>query len=118
MKPPDNGGRDTTKNLYQREKEGTMPRRGSKQPYKPKVEYKYTIKDIAELAGMTRNALGVAKVHGKIEPGDFRSVVTFLIKRIIDKRLEGDLFTPTARMAKGMRGGKSRPLVSRRKPKR
>jgi hypothetical protein len=38
MKPPHNGGRDTTKNLYQREKEGTMPRKGSKQPYKPKGE--------------------------------------------------------------------------------
>ena len=71
-----------------------MPRRGSKQPYKPKVEYKYTIKDIAELAGITRNALNVAKVRGKIDPGDFKSVVTFLIKRIIDNRLSGDLFAP------------------------
>jgi hypothetical protein len=33
-----------------------MPRRGPKQPHKPIVEYKYTIKDIAGLAGMTRNA--------------------------------------------------------------
>jgi hypothetical protein len=95
-----------------------MPRRGSKQPYKPKVEYKYTIKDIAELAGMTRNALGVAKVHGKIEPGDFKSVVSFLTRRIIDNRLAGDLFAPAARMAKRVRGGKSRPHVSRRKPKK
>ena len=37
-----------------------MGRRESKQPYKPKVEYRYTIKDIAELAGMTRNALNVS----------------------------------------------------------
>ena len=81
-----------------------MLRRGSKQPYKPKVEYKYTIKDIAELAGMTRNALGVAKVHGKIEPGDFKSVVSFLTRRIIDNRLTGDLFTPAARTAKRMKG--------------
>jgi hypothetical protein len=118
MKPPRNGGRDTTKNLYQREKEGTMPRKGSKQPYKPKVEYKYTIKDIAELAGMTRNALGVAKVHGKIEPGDFKSVVSFLTRRIIDNRLTGNLFTPAARTAKRMKGSKSRAHVSGKKPKR
>lgn len=117
MKPPDNGGRDTTKNLYQREKEGTMPRKGSKQPYKPKVEYKYSIKDIAELAGMTRNALGVAKAHGKIEPGDFKSVVSFLTRRIIDNRLTGDLFTPAARTAKRMKGSKSRARVSEKKPK-
>jgi hypothetical protein len=118
MKPPRNGGRDTTKNLYQREKEGTMPRKGSKQPYKPKVEYKYTIKDIAELAGMTRNALGVAKVHGKIEPGDFKSVVSFLTRRIIDNRLTGNLFTPAVRKAKRVREVKSRLHGSRKKPKK
>ena len=95
-----------------------MPRRGSKQPYKPKVEYKYTVKDIAELAGMTRNALGVAKVHGKIEPGDFKSVVSFLTRRIIDNRLTGDLFTSTARTTKRIKGRKSRPHVSGMKPKR
>ncbi len=77
-----------------------MPRKGSKPPYKPKVEFKYTIKDIADLAGMTRNALGVAKVHGKIEPGDFKSVVSFLTRRIIDNRLTGDIFTPVLRRAK------------------
>src|SRR5512136_2884774 len=92
MKPPRKGGRDTTKNLYQREKEGTMPRKGSKPPYKPRVEYKYTVKDIAELAGMTRNALGVAKIHGKIDPEDFKSVVSFLTRVIIERRLRGDLF--------------------------
>jgi hypothetical protein len=95
-----------------------MPRRGSKQPYKPKVEYKYTVKDIAELAGMTRNALGVAKVHGKIEPGDFKSVVSFLTRRIIDHRLTGDLFIPAARAAKRMKGSKGRAPVSVKKPKR
>ena len=95
-----------------------MQRRGSKQPYKPKVEYKYTIKDIAELAGMTRNALGVAKVHGKIEPGDFKSVVSFLTRRIIDNRLTGDLFTPAGRTAKRMKGNKSRAHVLGKKPKR
>ena len=103
MKPPHKGGGDTTKNLYQREKEGAMPRKGFKPPYKPKVEYKYTIKDIAELAGMTRNALGVAKIHGKIDPGDFKSVVSFLTRRIIDNRLTGDLFAPVARRAKTMK---------------
>jgi hypothetical protein len=95
-----------------------MPRRGSKQPYKPKVEYKYTIKDIAELAGMTRNALGVAKVHGKIEPGDFKSVVSFLIRRIMDNRLKGDLFSPAQRTAKRIKESKSRSHVSAKKPKR
>jgi hypothetical protein len=118
MKPPHNGGKDTTKNLCQREKEGTMPRKGSKPPYKPKVEYRYTIKDIAELAGMTRNALGVAKVHGKIDPGDFKSVVSFLTRRIIDNRLTGNLFIPAARTAKRMKGSKGRAHVSGKKPKR
>jgi hypothetical protein len=95
-----------------------MPRKGSKPPYKPKVEYKYTIKDIAELAGMTRNALGVAKVHGKIDPGDFKSVISFLTRRIIDNRLTGDLFTPAGQTAKRMKGSKRRGHVSRKKPKR
>jgi len=95
-----------------------MPRRGSKQPYKPKVEYKYTLRDIAELAGMTRNALGVAKAHGKINPEDFKSVVSFLTRRIIDNRLTGDLFTPVARTVKRMKGGRSRAHVLGKKPKR
>ena len=95
-----------------------MPRKGSKQPYKPKVEYKYTIKDIAELAGMTRNALGVAKVHGKIEPGDFKSVVSFLTRRIIDKRLAGDLFASAAPEAKRVRRDKSGAHVSGKRPKK
>ncbi len=92
-----------------------MPRRRSNQPYKAKAEYKYTIKDIAELAGMTRNALGVAKVHGKIDPGDFKSVVSFLIRRIIDRRLSGDLFAPVARTGKRVKSGES---VTRRTRKR
>jgi len=95
-----------------------MPRKGSKQPYKPRVEYKYTIKDIADLAGMTRNALNVEKVRGKVDPGDFKSVVTFLIKRIIGKRLEGDLFTSAAREAKRVRRSKSRAHVSGKRPKK
>ena len=86
-----------------------MPRRGSQQPYKPKVEYKYTLKDIANLAGMTRNALNVEKVRGKIDPGDFKSVISFLARRIIEKRLEGDIFTPPVRK------GKSRAHASRKK---
>ena len=94
-----------------------MPKKGSKHPYKPKKEYRYTVKDIAELAGMTRTALHVAKVRGKIEPGDFKSVVSFLTRRIIDKRLEGDLFTPAVRTAKRVKGGKNTVHVSGRKPK-
>ncbi len=85
-----------------------MPRRGSKQRYKPKAEYKYTVKDIAELAGMTRNALGVAKAHGKVDPADFKSVVSFLVRRIIDNRLIGDLFTPVARRAKKTKESKDK----------
>lgn len=95
-----------------------MPRKGSKQPYKPRVEYKYTIKDIADLAGMTRIALNVAKVRGKIDPGDFKSVVAFLTRRIIDKRLEGDFFTSTARAAKRARRRKDQAPVSGKKPKK
>ena len=84
-----------------------MPRKGSKQPYRPRVEYKYTIKDIAELTGMSRTALGVAKVRGKIDPGDFKSVVSFLTRRIIEKRLRGDLFALTAEAGKGVKKSKS-----------
>jgi hypothetical protein len=91
-----------------------MPRKGSRHPYKPRKEYRYTVKDIAELTGMTRNALGVAKVHGKIDPGDFKSVVSFLTRRIIDRRLSGDLFAPVARSGKRVKEGKSGARRSRR----
>jgi len=83
-----------------------MPRKGSRKLYRPKKEYRYNVRDIAELAGITRNALGVAKVHGKIDPGDFKSVVSFLTRRIIDRRLSGDLFAPAARSGRRVKGGK------------
>jgi hypothetical protein len=67
---------------------------------------------------MTRNALNVAKAHGKIEPGDFKSVVSFLTRRIIDQRLEGDFFASAAREAKRVRRGKSRAHVSGKRPKK
>jgi hypothetical protein len=67
---------------------------------------------------MTRNAVGVAQIHGKIDPGDFKSVVSFLTRRIIDNRLKGDLFTPSARTAKRMKGSKNRAHVLKKKPKR
>ena len=92
-----------------------MPRKGSKQPYKARVEYQYTVKDIADLAGMTRIALNVAKVRKKIDPADFKSVVSFLVRRIIDKRLSGDLFGPAGRTKKRVRKGKEGNQVSRRK---
>jgi hypothetical protein len=95
-----------------------MPRKGSKHPYKPKKEYRYTVKDIAELAGITRNAVGVAKAHGKVEPGDFKNVVSFLTRRIIDKRLSGDLFAPVARTAGRVRRGKRQVHVMGKKPKK
>ncbi len=77
-----------------------MPQKGSYPLYKPRREYRYTLKDIAELAGMTRKALSVDKFRGKVDPGDFKSLMSFLTRRIIDKRLTGDLFAPAARVAK------------------
>ena len=93
-----------------------MPTKGSKPPYRPKIEYRYTVKDIAEAAGMTRNALGVAKAQGKVDPGDFKSMVSFLTRRIIEKRLEGNLFAPSARVAR--RRGRTGSQVSRKMPKK
>jgi hypothetical protein len=95
-----------------------MRRRGTKQPYKPKVEYKYTVKDIAELAGMTRNAVGVAKAHGKVDPADFKSAVSFLVRRIIDKRLSGNLFAPAGRTRKRVRRGKGGNQISKKKTRK
>jgi len=95
-----------------------MPRKGSKQPYKPKKEYRYTVKDIAELAGMTRTALHVAKVRGKIDPGDFKSVISFLTRRTIDNHLRGDLFSRSASAAKTAIGGKRRTQVSRKRTRK
>jgi hypothetical protein len=92
-----------------------MPRKGSKHPYRPRKEYIYTLKDIAELGGMTRNALNVAKAHGKIDPGDFKSVVSFLTRRIIDKRLRGDFFSSASKTEKRVKKGKGRNSVSGRK---
>ena len=92
-----------------------MPNRESKQSYTPKIEYTYTIQDVAELAGMTRNALGTAKVRGKIDPGDLRSVVSFLIRIILEKHLRGDLFASTAKA--GKRGKKTKsglPVLGKR----
>jgi hypothetical protein len=82
-----------------------MPRKGLKQPYKARKEYGYTIKDIADLGGMTRNALNVAKAHGKIDPADFRSVVSYLTRRIIDRRLTGDLFVAPGQTPERTKGG-------------
>jgi hypothetical protein len=93
-----------------------MPKKGSKPPYKPKIEYRYTVKDVAEVAGMTRKALSVAKFWGKVDPGDFKSMVSFLIRRIIDKRLKGNLFAPATRVAK--RGGRTGSQVSGKRPKK
>lgn len=97
-----------------------MPRKGSKQPYKPKKEYTYTIKDIADLAGITRNALNVAKAHGKIDPADFGSVVTFLTRRIIQQRLSGELFeTAGSRKVKpAKKRGKTARSSTRKKSRR
>ena len=93
-----------------------MPKKGSKLSYRPKIEYRYTVKDVAEAAGMTRNALGVAKAQGKVDPGDFKSMVSFLTRRIIEKRLEGNLFAPAARVAR--RRGRTGSRVSGKRPKK
>jgi hypothetical protein len=47
---------------------------------------------------MTRNALGVAKARGKVDPGNFTSMVTFLVRVIIERRLRGNLFARTVGM--------------------
>ena len=93
-----------------------MPKKGSKPPYKPKIEYRYTVKDVAEAAGITRGALSLAKVRGKVDFGDFKSMVSFLTRRIIDKRLKGNLFAPAARVAK--RRGRTGSQVSGKRPKK
>ena len=95
-----------------------MPRKGSQEPYKPKREYRYTVKDIADLAGMTRNALNVAKARGKIDPGDLKSVVSFLTRAIIERRLSGDLFEPAAGMKKTVAKGKRVTQVPGKKTKK
>ncbi len=83
-----------------------MPKKGAKKPYKPKREYRYTVKDVAEAAGITRNALGVAKARGKVDPGNFKSMVSFLTRVIIERRLRGNLFASTA--GEKTKGKKSR----------
>jgi hypothetical protein len=95
-----------------------MPRKGSKHPYKPRREYRYSVKDIAELAGMTRNALNVAKVRGKIDPGNLRSVVSFLFRTIMERRFSGDLFVTAAGVEKRSKKRTKGTPVSRRKAKK
>ncbi len=92
-----------------------MPKKGSKHPYKPKREYQYTVKDVAEAAGITRNALGVAKARGKVDPGNFKSMVSFLTRVMIEKRLRGNLFTPAAGEKSRGKMGKKGPRVRTRK---
>jgi hypothetical protein len=95
-----------------------MPRKGSQSPYKPRREYRYTIKDIAELAGMTRRALSVAKARGKIDPGDLKSVVSFLTRVIVERRLRADLFVPSAGIRRRVKKGKRGTRVSGKKTKK
>jgi hypothetical protein len=95
-----------------------MPKKGSKPPYKPKIEYRYTVKDVAEAAGMTRNALGVAKARGKVDPGNFKNMVSFLIRVIIERRLRGDLFVPMAGIKRRVKKGRRGNQVSGKKAKK
>ncbi len=93
-----------------------MPKKEFKPAQKRKIEYRYTVKDVAEAAGMTKNALVVAKARGKVDPGDFKSMVSFLTRRIIEKRLEGNLFAPAPRVAR--RRGRTSSRVSGKRPKK
>ena len=95
-----------------------MQKKGSKPPYKPKIEYRYTVKDVAEAAGMTRNAVGVAKVRGKVDPADFRSMVSFLIRVIIDRRLRGNLFAHAVGVKRRIKKGRRGNQVSGRRTKK
>ena len=95
-----------------------MPKKGSKPPYKPRREYRYTVKDIADLAGITRSALSVAKVRGKVDPGDFKSVMSFLTRAIIERRIRGDLFVPIAGVKRTVKKGKRGTRVSGKKIKK
>jgi len=95
-----------------------MPKKGSKHRYKPKIEYRYTVKDVAEAAGMTRNALGVTKARGKVDPGDFKSVVSFLTRAIIERRLRGDLFVHAVGVKRKVKKGRRGNQVSRKKAKK
>ena len=99
-------------------KEVIMPRKGSKHPYKARKEYTYNIKEIAELAGMTRNALNVAKAHGKIDPGDFGSVVSFLIRSANHKRLRGALFASAERTERRIKRAKAGSQAAGKKTKK
>jgi hypothetical protein len=60
----------------------------------------------------------VAKVRGKIDPGDFRSVVSFLTRIIIEKRLRGKLFAFTAEAGRRVKKAKSGPQVLGRRTKK
>ncbi len=95
-----------------------MPKKAYKPSYKPKIEYGYTVKDIAEAAGMTRNALGVAKARGKVDPGDFKSVISFLTRIIVERRLSGDLFASTAGVKRRVKEGRGGKQVSREKARK
>ena len=109
---------DHTPSMEGEPEEVKMPRKGSQSPYKPRREYRYTIKDIAELAGMTRRALSVAKARGKIDPGNLKSVVSFLTRAIVERRLRGNLFVPAAGIKRRVRKGKRGIRVPGKKTKR
>jgi hypothetical protein len=49
---------------------------------------------------MTKKALSAVKFGEKEEPGDFKSVVNFLTRVIIERRLSRNLFVLAARVAK------------------
>jgi hypothetical protein len=49
---------------------------------------------------MTKKALSAAKFGEKEDPEDFKSVVSFLTRVIIERRLSRNLFVLAARVAK------------------
>ena len=51
----------------------------------PKKIYTYTERDIARMAGVSINALRVAKVRRKIVPNDLRSVAVYIVEHWLKK---------------------------------
>jgi len=54
----------------------------------------------------------------KIDPGDFKGVISFLARRTIDKHLEGGFLPLAVRMVERVRMGKSQARVLGKKPQK
>jgi len=74
--------------------------------------------DIIEIDPPSGTDFRRPKQQWRIDPGDFKSVVSFLVRRIIDRRLSGDLFAPVARSRKRVKGAKSGVRRTRRRTRK